>query len=139
MQHPLVIVFESGDHLANCLRVNGVNRSCVIREVKSVDEFRAAAPAGAAAIGIVYLDAKKGGWDALSWLGESRPCAAAVAVLDAAVAGNATVAWDLGARHVVTPERSASELPAVVASLLSSTWGEPYETTIADRGSAAVR
>src|SRR5262245_25849732 len=94
MQFPLAVVFENGNGLANRLRVGGIHQRCVVRQVKSMAEFRAAIPPGSAAIAIVEVGEAKAGWEALVWLSEHRSTVAAVAVVASALECHASIAWD---------------------------------------------
>ena len=134
MHHPLVVIFESGSGLANALRVCGLEHRCVLKEAKAFDDFRSAIAPGSAAIGIVYLDGKPTGWEALAWLSEHRPGVRAIAVLDATIGYDSGLAWDLGVSNVVNGDRVASELSAVVMSFLNEVWGEPHDSALTRGG-----
>ena len=134
MHHPLVVIFESGSDLANALRVCGLEHRCVLKEAKAFDDFRSAIAPGSAAIGIVYLDGKPTGWEALAWLSEHRPGVRAIAVLDATIVYDSGFAWDLGVSSVVIADRIASDLSAVIECLLNEVWGESHDTALARGG-----
>src|SRR5262245_24979781 len=134
MHCPMVVVLESSNGLANALRVRGLAQRCVLKEAKAYDDFRAAIAPGSAAIGIVHLDGKPTGWEALAWLSEHRSGVPSIAVLDAAIGCDSSFAWDLGVRDIVHADRIASDLSAVVESFLNELWGEPHDSAFARGG-----
>jgi DNA-binding NarL/FixJ family response regulator len=125
MEHPLVVVCEAGHRLANLLRIQAPGRRWLLRHVTSADACREALPRSAPGVLVVDLDVKRpAALDLLAWVQEHRPSVAPVAALAAASPTLALAAWELGARHVLPPERVPADLAAVVSALIEGVWAE---------------
>jgi hypothetical protein len=119
VDYPQVIVLEPLPLLAFRLQVALPERRWVLREARHAADLKALVPSAGCVVVLALSATALPAWEALAWLTEDRPRAAAVAVLATAGPDLAAAARDLGAVHVVGPDR-LDELPAVIQCLVAA-------------------